>query len=203
MEYDGVKSVVCDAEESDWLDISYSERRYIQETTPKKEKVKPKINVSRAWKVAIVAVLCVAILSAMLFVDGDFKKSVFDAVKTAVASVFDNSPQDTENKINIPCNLNLVDVKDGVMTFSGGRAATSLTGGKVSEVTENSVTVTVDEKTSVVYSQLTSVLVKTGDSVGENSLLGKYDSQYTASILQDGEVVKQVVGSETQLTWNV
>ncbi|MGN1066289.1 MAG: hypothetical protein ACI4QH_00610 [Candidatus Fimimonas sp.] len=201
MEFDGVKSVVCDAEESDWLDVSYSER-YVEPQAVKQEKTK-RTKFSRVWKVAVVAVLCVAILSAMLFLDGDFKTSVFNAVKTAVSSVFDSDPQNTENKINIPCNLNLVDVNDGVMTFNGGRAATSLTAGTVKEATEDSVTVALDENTCIVYSQLTSVFVKAGDEVLQSGLLGKYDAQYTATILQNGEVVKQVVGSETQLSWNV
>ncbi len=201
MEFDGVKSVVCDAEESDWLDVSYSER-YLEPQAAKCE-TKRKVKFSRVWKVAVVAVLCVAILSAMLFLDGDFKTSVFNAVKTAVSSVFDRAPQNAENKINIPCNLNLVDVNDGVMTFSGGRAATSLTAGTVKEVTENSVTVALDEDTCIVYSQLTSVFATMGDEVLQSGLLGKYETQYTATILQNGEVVKQVVGSETQLTWNV
>ena len=201
MEFDGVKSVVCDAEESDWLDVSYSER-YVEPQAEKREKTK-RTKFSRVWKVAVVAVLCVAILSAMLFLDGDFKTSVFNAVKTAVSSVFDSAPQNAENKINIPCNLNLVDVNDGVMTFNGGRAATSLTAGTVKEATEDSVTVALDENTCIVYSQLTSVFVKAGDEVVQSGILGKYDAQYTATILQNGEVVKQVVGSETQLSWNV
>lgn len=201
MEYDGVKSVVCDAEESDWLDISYSERYVQPQQKQKKTRKLPKFN--KVWKIAVVAVMCVAVLAAMLFIDGDFKQGVFDAVKTAVASVFGDTKQEAENKINIPCNLNLVNVTDGVMTFNGGRAATSLTDGKVTKVSENSVTVAIDEKTSIVYSDLTSVMVSVGDSVAANSLLGKYDSQYSATITQDGEVVKQVVGSETQLTWNI
>ncbi len=201
MEYDGVKSVVCDAEESDWLDISYSER-YVQ-PQPKKGKALKMPKFNKAWKIAVVAVMCVAVLTAMLFIDGDFKQDVFDAVKTAVASVFGDNKQEAENKINIPCNLNLVDVNNGVMTFNGGRVATSLTDGKVTNVSETSITVAMDEKTSIVYSDLTSVMVKIGDEVAANCLLGKYDSQYTATITQDGEVVKQVVGSETQLTWNI
>ena len=81
--------------------------------------------------------------------------------------------------------------------------ALSLTQGTVSETTADSVTVSMDDKTSVVYTNLTTVLVNVGDKVDANSLLGKYDEQYQASILQEGEVVKQVVGSETQLTWEI
>ena len=31
MDYEGVNSVVCDAEESDWLDVSYTERKYLKD----------------------------------------------------------------------------------------------------------------------------------------------------------------------------
>ena len=204
MEYDGINSVVCDAEESDWLDVSYTERKYIDKT-PKKQrnsKERKQFKLGKGWKIVVVAVLCVAVLATMLFVDGDFKKEVFTAVKTATASIF-NRADKTENKINIPCNLTLMDVTEGVMTFGGGRAALSLTDGKVSQVTENSVTVNLNEETAIVYSGLTSVFVKESEEITANSLLGKYDGQFVASILQKGEVVKQVVGSETQLVWNV
>lgn len=199
MDYDGINCATTEAEECDWLDVSYSER-YVK---PKKKKVKAKkAKISKAWKVAIVVVLCLAVLAATLFADGDFKKEVFAAVKTATASLLGKSVE-TENKINVPCNLTLVDVNDGVMTFTGGRAALSLTAGTVSETTENSVTVSMDENTSMVYSDLTSVMVSVGDKLSENSLLGKYEGQFVVTILRDGEVVKQVVGSETQLVWNV
>ena len=205
MDYEGVNSVVCDAEESDWLDVSYTERKYLKDQ-PKQQRFHnavAKIKTGKAWKFAIVAVLCVAVLATMLFVDGDFKQDVFDAVKTAATSVFGGGETSKTNQINIPCNATLVDISDGVMTFNGGRVALSLTQGTVSETTADSVTVSMDDKTSVVYTNLTTVLVNVGDKVYANSLLGKYDEQYQASILQEGEVVKQVVGSETQLTWEI
>ncbi len=205
MDYEGVNSVVCDAEESDWLDVSYTERKYLKDQ-PKQQRFHnavAKIKTGKAWKFAIVAVLCVAVLTTMLFVDGDFKQDVFDAVKTAATSVFGGGETSKTNQINIPCNATLVDISDGVMTFNGGRVALSLTQGTVCETTADSVTVSMDDKTSVVYTNLTTVLVNVGDKVDANSLLGKYDEQYQASILQEGEVVKQVVGSETQLTWEI
>ncbi|MCM1289379.1 MAG: hypothetical protein NC132_01825 [Corallococcus sp.] len=202
MDYEGVNSVVCDAEESDWLDISYTERKYIDK--PKTARFRlPKIKIKKVWTYAAIALVCVAVLATMLFVDGNFTNDVFNAVKTASTSVF-NRPQDvTENKINIPCNVTLVEVKDGVMTFSGGRAALSLTAGKVTEISENSVTVAVDEDTQITYSQLDSVYVAVGDEIAETTLLGKYSDNYSASIYEKGEIVKQVVGSESQLKWSV
>lgn len=203
MDYEGYNSTVCDAEESDWLDISYTERKYVDKhKTPHRFHL-PKIKFKKVWTYAAIALVCVAVLATLLFVDGNFTGEVFNAVKTASTSVF-NLPQDvTENKINIPCNLTLQEVNDGVMTFGGGRAALALTAGKVTEVGENSVTVAVDEDTQIVYSELNSVFVAVGDEIAENTLIGKYENSFSASIYEKGEIVKQVVGSESQLKWSV
>ncbi len=80
----------------------------------------------------------------------------------------------------------------------------SFTDGKVTAATENSVTVAIDENTSITYSNLTDVYVAVDDVVTTNSLLGKYEKNFTATILNgNGEAVKDVVGSDKQLTWNV
>ena len=213
MEYDGVNSIVCDAEENDWLDVSYSERKYVQEEQPKSNKRKfnfnfkfKKINfkLRKPLQIALVAVLVVALLAAMLFIDGNFASDVFQTAKAAFAgSVFDlNSAQDVTATIAIPANANLVDVADGVAIFDGGRATVSFTDGKVVDVTETTVTVAVDDSTTITYGNLTEVLVSVGDTVSVNSLLGRYDGTFTASVAVSGQV-KDVVGSETQLAWMV
>ena len=213
MEFDGVNSVVCDAEESDWLDVSYSERRYVEEPAAGKKKAKAsskqgkRIKFSRPLRIAVVAVLCLAVLATMLLVDGNFGKDVFQTAKAAyssVLSIFDKSePQDVSASITIPSNHELVDVNDGVATFEGGRATLSFTDGKVTATTETSVTVAIDETTSITYDNLTNVFVSVGDTVSSGSLLGKYEGTFTATISQSGQTVKDVVGSESQLTWNV
>ena len=212
MEFDGVNSVVCDAEEADWLDVSYSERKYVEQPAEKK---KAKINfkniknvkISRPVRIIAVAVLCVAILAAMLFIDGNFGKDVFQTAKAAyssVLSIFDkNEPQDVSATIAIPSNHNLVDISDGVATFAGGRATLSFTAGTVIDATESSVTVAIDDTTAIIYDGLTSVFVAIGDEVAAGNLLGKYDGTFTATITCSGQTVTDVVGSETQLTWNV
>ena len=213
MEYDGVNSIVCDAEESDWLDVSYSERKYVQEEQPNSKKRKfnfkfkfPKINlkIRKPLQIALAAVLVVALLAAMLFIDGDFASDVFQTAKAAFAgSVFDaGGAKDVSATISIPANANLVDVADGVATFDGGRATVSFTDGKVVDVTETSVTVAIDDNTTITYGNLTEVLVAVGDTVSVNSLLGRYDGTFTASVAVSGQV-KDVVGSETQLAWMV
>ena len=50
MNYDGVNSIVCDAEENDWLDVSYSERKYVEQPAAKQRKFKfglPKIKINK------------------------------------------------------------------------------------------------------------------------------------------------------------
>lgn len=213
MEFDGVNSIVCDAEEADWLDVSYSERKYVEEQAPqKKSKIKfhfPKvknIKISKPLRIVAIAVLCVAILAAMLFIDGNFGKDVFQTAKAAyssVLSIFDNQPQDVSASITIPSNHNLVDVNGGVATFDGGRATLSFTAGTVIDVTDTSVTIAMDDTTAITYDGLTSVMVAVGDTVEVGNLLGKYDGTFTATISQSGQVITDVIGSETQLTWMV
>lgn len=207
MEYEGMNAVVCDAEENDWLSVSYSERKYAD--APAKTRTRKKIRLKFNKKIvayAAVAVLCVALLATMLFIDGGFTKNVFSAVKAAYStSVFEKTtPQPVTAQIALPCNVNLVEVSsDGVATFNGGRAVMSFTDGKVAEVTENSVTVAMDDDTCIVYQNLSEVYVNVNDVISANALLGKYDGNFTATISVSGQTVKEVIGSESQLTWNV
>ena len=61
--------------------------------------------------------------------------------------------------------------------------------------------VAMDDDTTITYSNLTTVFVAVGDSVQPNTLLGKYQGTFSTTIAEGGEIVKQVVASETQLTW--
>lgn len=205
MVYEGMEAVVCDAEENDWLSVSYHEHKYVSK--PKKSRKKLQIKFNKKITAAIaVAVLCVALLATMLFVDGGFSKDVFGAVKTAYSSVIFGTPepQPTQAAIELPCNVNLVDVsEEGVATFNGGRAVMSFTAGKVVEATEDSVTVAMDENTQIVYQGLAEIYAQIDSEVAANALLGKYDGSFTATITIAGETVKQVVGSQSQLIWNV
>lgn len=202
MDYEGVNSVVCDAEENDWLDISYSERKYVDLPAPVKQK--RQIKWGKPLKIVAVVTLCVALLAATLFIDGDFGKQIFQTAKAAFSSsIFNKQHEDVSASIAIPANANLVDVEDGVATFNGGRLALAFADGTVTGVTETSVTVAINENTSITYDGLTDIYVAVGDVVSACSLLGKYDGTFTASIAVSGETVIDVVGSETQLTWNV
>lgn len=192
-----VNNIVCDAEETDWLDLTYTERKYVQ-TKPKPRKRIKKVVVA----LIIVAVIVAGFGTAML-IDNDFSTEVFTAVKkayTSVLAIFDGATP-TNNTITLPVNITLVDSVDGVSTFSGGKATLSFTSGTVTLVDEGSVTVAIDQDTTITYSNLTTVFVAVGDSVAPNALIGKYDGTFSTVIVESGEVVTQVVASETQLSW--
>ena len=204
MDYEGVSSVVCDAEESDWLDVSYSERKYVSEPRPAEKKAKFKFRLTKSAKIAVVAVLCVALLALLLFVDGQFAKDVFKTAKEAfLTTLFESKPQEVSTAIAIPSNADLVDISDGVAVFEGGRTVLAFANGTVTEVGENYVAVSLDDDTSVVYGNLTDIYVTVGQDVSANALLAKYDGTFTASVTVSGQTITDVVGSETQLTWKV
>lgn len=204
MDFDGVNSVVCDAEENDWLDVSYSERNYVEQPQTERKRSPKRLKMSKPFKIAAIALLCAALLAALLFVDGQFAKDVFQTAKAAISStVFDGAEQPVATAaITIPSNLDLVNVAEGVATFNGGRAVLSLTAGTVKSVGEGTLTVAMDDATDVVYTNLTDVYVAEGDAVSANCLLAKYDGSFCVTVTVGGATV-DVVGSETQLTWNV
>lgn len=204
MDFDGVDSIVCDAEENDWLDVSYSERNYVAEQPQEKKRFNFKFKLTKPIKIAAIALLCAALLAALLFVDGQFAKDVFETARAAYsASVFESHEQVVATAtIAIPSNTDLVSVEEGVATFNGGRAVLSLCDGIVESVEEGSLTVALDETTRVVYGNLTDVYVAAGDAVSANSLLAKYDGNFTVAVTVNGLIV-DVVASETQLAWTV
>ena len=191
-----VNNIVCDAEEADWLDLNYTQRKYVNDTKQRKK-------MARVLKVLIVLVVCVAVFGAALIIDNDFSNQVFATVKKAYTSVIAifQQPTPTNNTITLPVNVTLVDSADGVSTFGGGKATLSFTKGTVTAADETSVTVAIDQDTTITYSNLTTVFVAVGDSVQVNTLLGKYDGTFSTVIAESGEVVKQVVASPTQLSW--
>lgn len=205
MDYDGISSAVRDAEESDWLDVSYSQRKYV-DTEQAAPVARSKNGWGRPIKIALVAAVCVALLAAMLLIDGNFGKEVFLTAKAAYSSalnLFEDKQQSVSASITLPANVNLVNVQDGIATFDGGRAALSFTDGTVVAATDTSVTVDMDGQTRVTYGNLTTVYAAVGDKLSANELIGKYDGTFTATLSVDGETVVDVVGSEQQLTWTV
>lgn len=208
MDHQEQNSMELNAEEYDWLDISYAERNYVNENFAKAQEKSAKKKIK--WKVVVkplfVAVVCVAALMGLMFVDQDFSRDVFKTAQTAYSSTLINDVAGNDvvqRKVDIPCNVDLIDVKDGIVTFGGGRAALSFTVGVVKNVTDNSVTVVMDDSTEVKYDNLVTTYVDEGEQVVAGALLGKYSQSFNVCISENGEIVKSVVGSSTQLAWNV
>lgn len=194
------------AEECDWLDVSYSERNYVETETQVEQKPKARFKMPKILKIAAIALVCVGALVGLLFIDADFGAEVFKTAKTVYSSSAVELPQKqgvVERKVEIPCNVELIDVKDGVATFGGGKAALCFAQGTVTDKTESSVTVKIDDETSVVYDKLTTIFVNVGDTVSAKALLGKYQTDFSVSVIRNGAVVTEVVGSSAALTWNV
>lgn len=202
MNYDGVGSITCDAQENDWLDVTYAERNYIGASA----KAQSKGKVSKKQLIVAAICLCVAVLACFVAFDANFRNGIVTTVKNAfqaVASALDGKQNNVSGKIDIPCNATLVDVENGVATFGGGRAVLCFASGVVSDVGEDSVTVRLSDGTSIVYGGLTSVLVVNGEELSANDLVGKYENNFTASLLKNGETVTTVSATEEQLIWSV
>lgn len=203
MEFDGIKTVAVDGEENDWLDVTYSERKYVEPSNTQKQNLWQKMS----KRMRILAVACAIVLAfvGVVVFNADVRNGIVQTAKSAylsVVSVLDKQSA-TNGKIDIPCNSELKQVVDGVATFGGGRATLSFCDGTVVAVDETSVTVQIDEETSLCYAGLTSVFVQVGQTVEASQLLAKYDGQFTTSVVCGGEVVTGVVASENQITWQI
>src|SRR5699024_4310118 len=117
-------------------------------------------------------------------------------------SIFEASDR-PDGVIEIPYTMTVDNVENGVVYLSGGRAVVSFTDGTVTEVGETSVTVSVDEETTIVYDNLTDVFVEQGQQLSKNDLVAKYTDSATISIVHNGEIVTDVVGSANSVQWSV
>lgn len=202
MNCDGVGSITCDAQENDWLDVTYAERNYIGTTASARGRKR----VNKKQLIVAAICLCVAVLACFVAFDADFRSGIVTTAKNAfqaVASALDGKQDDVSGRLDIPCNVMLESVENGVATFGGGRAVLCFASGVVSNVGEDSVTVRLSDTTSIVYGGLTSVLVVNGEELSANDLVGKYENSFTASLLQNGEAVTTVSATEAQLIWSV
>ncbi len=202
-----VKVCECVATEDDWLEISYSQRHYIEEEKKAMPKIKRGVSFNGLgiWLTrAIVLVLVVGVLVAMRFVDSGFVGDIFDTVKQAYASditqAFGIKSGDT---INLPINVTVEGVEDGTVTISGGKVLLNFKKGEVKDVTDTSVTVQVDDKLQIVYSGLSRVMVVVGDKLADQSVIGKYANSATVNLIYDGEVVKDITTVNYTLVWKV
>ena len=204
-DYQGINTVVSDGEENDWLEVSYANRKYVEENKPKPSVRNNKKYIS-VLKYTAMALVAFAVLAGLLFVDSNFDGNVFETARATFTSqlpvwhAVSNAPDGT---IEIPYTMTVDNVDNGVVYLSGGRAVVSFTDGTVSQVGEDSLTVDIDENTRIVYSDLTAIYVTEGQEVTRNTLLAKYNDTATITILYNGEIVEDVVGSENSVQWSV
>ncbi|MBQ2711595.1 MAG: hypothetical protein IJF66_06600 [Clostridia bacterium] len=199
MTYDDVATDVLDAEEADWLDVSYSQR-YIEDESAQKIKRKGIKWSKKRTKLAILAVAmcCVLAFGVVLFVNDNLRTTIVTAAKGAYTAIF--GEQDVSNTLEIPCNASVIDCNQGTLTLSGGRAALSFAAGEVQEVTENSVVVKVDDTTTISYTNLTQVFVEQGQQLQANQLVGKYEGTFCATVAVDGQIAN-VVATQNNISW--
>lgn len=199
MTYDDVATDVLDAEEADWLDVSYSQR-YIEDESAQKIKRKGIKWSKKRTKLAILAVAmcCVLAFGVVLFVNDNLRTTIVTAAKGAYTAIF--GEQDVSNTLEIPCNASVIDCNQGTLTLSGGRAALSFVAGVVQEVTENSVVVKVDDTTTISYTNLTQVFVEQGQQLQANQLVGKYEGTFCATVTVDGQIAN-VVATQNNISW--
>ena len=140
---------------------------------------------------AIIALL----VAGVFLVDGGFVGDVFSYAKDTLVS-----ENVSTTKLTLPANAT-VSVQDGNILLSGGSLAVNLFDGKVTDVTESSVTVCADDGLGVVYSNLSRVYVQKGDVVSDFFVLGKYDQSATVNLLQDGQKITSVSADGYTLSW--
>lgn len=211
-----VKLCECIATEDDWLDISYSQRNYIQEEqdalsfvriNSRQNRQTNALSGAKKWIVrSFVCVLVLGTLIAMNFVENGFAGEVFALAKSGynqnIVQVIAEQ-QRIDDTINLPINVTVDSVDNGTVSVTGGKVLLNFKKGTVSDATETTVTVAVDDKLQIVYSGLTKVLVSVGDSLSEQAVLGKYSDIACVNLLYDGEVVKDITTVNYSLVWKV
>ena len=194
-----IKVCSCCPDEDDWLDVSYSQRHYIQEENSAFDSVRPaKRRKERKpfYKIAayvMACVLVVGIIFAMKYANKGFAGEVFSVAKAAgnsgILQVFKKS--DKGEVINLPINVTVDKVENGTVTISGGKVLLSFCNGEVSDDLQ------------IVDGGLTKILVKKGDKIATQTVIGKYVTTAAVNLLYKGEVVKDITTVNYTLVWKV
>ncbi len=202
---DDVNAYSCQAVEDDWLDISYSERKYVNKESYLKtgKKGKAVSFFKQSYKYFLTVALLIAAVAAMMFSTNE--ESIFKTARLAYTTTFMSAYQNfgkDEYIITLPPSAEVDNVsKEGIVTITGGSYVFCLQKGKVVSVTENSVTIQIDDQTNMVYSALTEVLVKNGDEITLYQCIGKYSGTTCIQVFHNGEAVTSVVGEENSFKW--
>lgn len=207
MQYEGINTIESDGEEQQWLDVSYTARMYSQPkqaTTvakPKKRKL-GKLIANPFVQIFALVFVAAAIMVGGMFISGD-NDTVMGLAKTTFLNLFEADETPQRATITLPYNISIDSVDEGVITFSGGRIVVSFTDGTVSDVVDGKISVTLADDTIIVYSNMTECFVEKGDTVASYDVLGKYSDHATVSIFYQGQLIVDVIGSESQLQWSV
>ncbi|MDD4832457.1 MAG: hypothetical protein PHI78_02160 [Clostridia bacterium] len=205
MEHKDVSKCQCSAVESDWLDITYTQRKYLEEEQEicDYQIKKPKAKLPKNMLVTVGAlIIIIGIVCGMIFINGG--TDIFETAKMAyISTVFGNSDSvNQKTSVTLPVNAVVQGVEsDGTVEIGGGTLCMNLAKGVVVSVTETSVTVKIDEDINMVYSDLTSILVEDGQTVDENAVLGKYDGTMKVNVVIENTVVTNIVGTDKSFEW--
>lgn len=154
----------------------------------------------RVWKPVAACAVIALVLVGMRFVDTGFVGDVFNYAQTTFTSNINGESQN-ENIMTLPSNAT-VTVENGNITLSGGTLALNLQNGKVKDVSETSVTVSVSDNFDIVYSNLSEVLVNAGDEISKYHVVGKYGENAVINFIVDGNKVIDVTADGYTVTWN-
>lgn len=210
--------------ENDWLEVKYVSPQDMQEKQEKENKqgmfaklkskfgkkqnqnenavvAKTKGGFARGFKKSLkpvgVCAIVALVLAGLMFVENGFVGDVFGFAKDNYAS---NNNQNVMTTMTLPANAT-VTVDGGDVTLTGGTLAVNFLGGKVAEVTENSVTVSCNDGFDMIYSNLNEVLVVKDDVVSQYQVLGKYTDSAVVNLVQDGQPITNVSANGYTLSW--
>lgn len=157
----------------------------------------------KSWKPAAACLVIALALVGMRYADGGFVGDVFGYAKaTFTSALVQTDGADSNNVMTLPSNADVA-VSNGDITLTGGSLAVNLKDGKVKETTETSVTVNVGENFDIVYSNLSEVMVASGDTVTQYQVLGKYGDSAVVNLIIDGQKVTGVTADGYTVSWQI
>lgn len=159
-------SVESQAEQCEWLDVSYTARKYSQDDNVQTKQRTGKPRKSH-WKIVALSVLTVFVMVSAFFIGSN---GGWDSVTDIyLSSVFNSSDDSTTTgssgayqSINLPYNVDIVSVSGSVVTFDGGSIVVSFTEGTVTSVSDGTVSVAIDDDTTIVYGNISECYVVVG-----------------------------------------
>ena len=196
-DYVGATQQQANACDTDWLEITYAKRKYVNKK-PKKAQKSNKRRIIATSLVAVFLLLAVGVVIADTAMGGEF----IETAQTMFTATFFGQTTDISHTIVVPAWWEVESVQNGKVSFMGATLALCLEQGTVSNVGENSVTVSVDENTLFVYENLEEIFVKVGDVVNQYDVLGECSS-LTLTVYYQQQVVQNVVANGTEVSWKV